>query len=382
MNLLSGNRLQSLFECLDQVRPRSRLEASQDGLDLRPDQFNRIEVRRVRGQIDQVSTARADQLFQPSDLVSGQIVHEQNITGLEGGNNTLLDITIKDRTIDRARQHQRRGDPGPAHHRQSRGLWSRGLGHTVHHALIGGGAAIQACQIDIYAGFIQKLKVFHLQLTHLFSKLAALAFHSRSVPLAGMERIFFRGNFSRTNSRCIMLGADLIFVSFSTASHSSCKVASGWAFTAARMATSALANLRDGPPACGSAAQVPISRWRANQRSMEGSLTLYRLAACGMLHSPLSTLATTRSRRSFEYAFILPIMPSNHQDFALGSRKDVLDQAHLAEAISFLVWDPATGTIDMGVPNASSTLRIEKFSDTLFPHYLNRYKGLPPHGEE
>jgi hypothetical protein len=36
----------------------------------------------------------------------------------------------------------------------------------------------------------------------------------------------------------------------------------------------------------------------------------------------------------------------------------------------------------MGVPNASSTLRIEKFSDTLFPHYLNRYKGLPPHGEE
>jgi hypothetical protein len=50
---------------------------------------------------------------------------------------------------------------------------------------------------------------------------------------------------------------------------------------------------------------------------MLGSLTLYRLAASGILHSPLSTLATTRSRRSVEYAFIPLIMPSNHWDFAL-----------------------------------------------------------------
>jgi len=312
MNILSGNRLQSLFECLDQVRQRSCLEAPQDGLDLRPDQFNRVEVRRVRWQVEQVGTARTDQLFQPSDLVSGQIVHEQNITGLEGRNNALLDITIKDRTIDRPRQHQGCGDPGPAHHRQGRGLWSRGLGHTVHHALIRCGAAIQACQVDIYAGFIQKLEVFHLQLTHLFSKLAARAFHSRRVPLAGMERLFFRGNFSRTNSRCIMLGAALILVSFSTIAHNSSKVASGWAFTAARMAASAVANLRAGPPAWGSGAQLPVFRYFANQRSRDGSLTLYRLAACGMLHSPLSTLSIARSRRSLEYAFMPLIMPSNH----------------------------------------------------------------------
>jgi hypothetical protein len=63
----------------------------------------------------------------------------------------------------------------------------------------------------------------------------------------------------------------------------------------------------------------------------------------------------------------------------LGSRKDVLDQTHLAEALSLIIWHPETGEIDPSVPSQDSNLRLEKFSDTLYPHYLNRYKGLPPH---
>jgi len=63
----------------------------------------------------------------------------------------------------------------------------------------------------------------------------------------------------------------------------------------------------------------------------------------------------------------------------LATRKDVLDQAHLAEAISFVVWDPASGEVDSNTPPQDSILRIEKFSDTIYPHYLERYKGLPPH---
>jgi hypothetical protein len=66
----------------------------------------------------------------------------------------------------------------------------------------------------------------------------------------------------------------------------------------------------------------------------------------------------------------------------LGTRKDVLDQSHLAEAISLIVWNPETGEIDPLIPSQDSNLRIEKFSDTLYPHYLNRYKGLPPHDKK
>lgn len=108
----------------------------------------------------------------------------------------------------------------------------------------------------------------------------------------------------------------------------------------------------------------------------------------------LATEATTIHTR-FPYAVVafVVVVPKpalgTKQEFdiirtleRLGSRKDVLDQAHLAEAISFIVWDPETGTIDSNVPAPSSPLRVDLFSDILFPHYLDRYKGLPPHSAE
>ncbi|HCK65292.1 MAG TPA: hypothetical protein DHW49_03425 [Anaerolineae bacterium] len=108
----------------------------------------------------------------------------------------------------------------------------------------------------------------------------------------------------------------------------------------------------------------------------------------------LATEATTIHTR-FPYAIVafIVVVPKPalgaKQEFdiirtleRLGSRKDVLDQAHLAEAISLIIWNPETGEIDKNIPNLNSPLRIETFSDTLFPHYLDRYKGLPPHSEE
>jgi hypothetical protein len=127
-----------------------------------------------------------------------------------------------------------------------------------------------------------------------------------------MERLFFSGSFNRANSRHIILGSERIFVWCSTRSHNSCKVASGWAFTTARMTAWAEANLRAGPPACGRGAQLPVARFRANHRSIEGSLTWYRCAAAEIVQLWRSILETTRSRRSVEYGFIPPIMPSIH----------------------------------------------------------------------
>lgn len=105
----------------------------------------------------------------------------------------------------------------------------------------------------------------------------------------------------------------------------------------------------------------------------------------------LATEATTAHTR-FPYAIVAfivlipkPCLAQKQQaDMTrtlerLGARKDVLDQAHLAEVISLVIWNPETGEIDPDIPSQDSTIRIEKFSDTLYPHYLSRYKGLPPH---
>lgn len=66
----------------------------------------------------------------------------------------------------------------------------------------------------------------------------------------------------------------------------------------------------------------------------------------------------------------------------LARRSSPLDSAHKAEAISLVLWDPATGTIDVTWPPQGSPLRIEQFSQQVEASYVERYKGLPPHAEE
>ena len=63
----------------------------------------------------------------------------------------------------------------------------------------------------------------------------------------------------------------------------------------------------------------------------------------------------------------------------LATREFVIDQAHLAEAIAFVVWDPETGRIDDEVPSAGSPLHLSNFMSKIHRCYVERYKGLPPH---
>jgi hypothetical protein len=63
----------------------------------------------------------------------------------------------------------------------------------------------------------------------------------------------------------------------------------------------------------------------------------------------------------------------------LSGRIGPIDSAHKAEAISLVLWNPDTGGIDPAWPEAVSPLRIERFSEQIQRHYVERYKGLPPH---
>ena len=63
----------------------------------------------------------------------------------------------------------------------------------------------------------------------------------------------------------------------------------------------------------------------------------------------------------------------------MGTRRESSAETHLAEAISFVVWDPSTGEVSKEVPEADSRLHIQNFSDIVWKRYTERYKGLPPH---
>lgn len=65
----------------------------------------------------------------------------------------------------------------------------------------------------------------------------------------------------------------------------------------------------------------------------------------------------------------------------LGSRADEHGPAHVAEAMCFALWDPATGGVSSTVPDpaAHAKLRIENFSAQVEEAYRTRYAGAPPH---
>lgn len=105
----------------------------------------------------------------------------------------------------------------------------------------------------------------------------------------------------------------------------------------------------------------------------------------------LATEATTvHSRFPYAVAAFMVVIPSccvndrNREAIIntlerLSGRASPIDLAHLAEVMTLVFWDPATGEIDPNWPAKTSPLRIEKFSAAVEEVYVKRYKGLPPH---
>ena len=63
----------------------------------------------------------------------------------------------------------------------------------------------------------------------------------------------------------------------------------------------------------------------------------------------------------------------------LSRRVGVSDPDYMAEAISFVLWEPGDGSISDVFPSTESPLRFESFSSFVEAAYVSRYKGLPPH---
>lgn len=61
----------------------------------------------------------------------------------------------------------------------------------------------------------------------------------------------------------------------------------------------------------------------------------------------------------------------------LARRTSPTDQSHLAEAISFVLWNPEDGSISNEYPALDSHIRIEKFSSLVEAAYVSRYGDKP-----
>ncbi|MBQ6207447.1 MAG: hypothetical protein IJK52_10235 [Oscillospiraceae bacterium] len=63
----------------------------------------------------------------------------------------------------------------------------------------------------------------------------------------------------------------------------------------------------------------------------------------------------------------------------LNGRVNIREEDYRAESIALVIWDPHTGEVDGDLPDAHSSLRLEKYAERIERMYCNRYAGLPPH---
>lgn len=87
---------------------------AQSGLDLAESWFDGIEVGTVGGQIFEPCAGRRDGLFDASDLVARQIVHDDDVVGRQGRRQALLDIGQEGLAIHGAIEHHGRRQAGRA----------------------------------------------------------------------------------------------------------------------------------------------------------------------------------------------------------------------------------------------------------------------------
>ena len=108
-----------------------------------------------------------------------------------------------------------------------------------------------------------------------------------------------------------------------------------------------------------------------------------------MINDLASEAATVHPRFPFCVVAFIVVMPTvalhGRQRRAvlstlerLGSRKDELDQHHLAEAIALVLWDPESGAL-ADTPPAESPIYLGKLSQRVQAAYMDRYQHLPPH---
>jgi hypothetical protein len=96
----------------------SRISLAQQGFEFCEDLLDRVEVRRIARQEEQLGTDGADQLTDGTAFVAAEIVHDDNVTGGQGGQQELLDIGAEAGAVDRPVDDAGRRDAVAAQGRQ------------------------------------------------------------------------------------------------------------------------------------------------------------------------------------------------------------------------------------------------------------------------
>ncbi len=119
-------------------------------------QFDRIQVGTIGRQVPELRARRLDPLADALDLMRGQIIHHDDVAGLERGDEDLIEVREKRLPVHRPIEQSRRGQPGHA----ERGHERARLPVVVRRVIVDAGApptpAVAPYQVRGDPTFIEK----------------------------------------------------------------------------------------------------------------------------------------------------------------------------------------------------------------------------------
>jgi hypothetical protein len=154
-------------------------------------QFDGIEVWAVRWQVAKLNAFGPEQGFNALNFVGGQIVQNERVSGLQAGNEYLLEIDQKDFGVHGPIHQKRGGDLFLTQRRQKGGALPMAVRYRAQATFAAGATTIQAGQLGVEAGLINKDQPRCVPSRLLAPPKSARPFNVGPVLLGGARRFFY-----------------------------------------------------------------------------------------------------------------------------------------------------------------------------------------------
>src|SRR6266545_1303377 len=282
---------------------RTGAEFLQDRLQLAPAELDRVQVRRVGRQVQDGGASRRYEAPDVRRLVGADVVEDDDVAGPQLADQHALEKGLEDFAVGRALDRHHRAHAGHVERANHRGDSARVAGHRPQGSLATRRPRVVARHCDVAARLIDEDEAARIERLGEIDEPAPQFLDPRLGLLGCGQALFFRVSASLSRIRFIEDRLTLRPVRRWNSHATSWSVRSAFSSMIARTTAYCSGATRGGfPPPPRFRSSEPVSRFRRFQRWTVASPTLKIAATCSSVMSVRSNAATTRSRRSTEYA--------------------------------------------------------------------------------
>jgi len=188
--LVWGDGFEELGDSGLDLLEAARICLSQQRLELGERLFDRVQVRTVGRQIEQLRANRADRSPYRWIFVAAQIVHHHNVACPQGRNQELLHPGEETLCVDRTIQDARRGDAVTSQSSHEGECLARAVWHFVDQTLPSGAAAMHAGHVGLRPGLVDEDQAARINLALPLLPLAPSPGDVSTILLTGAQAFF------------------------------------------------------------------------------------------------------------------------------------------------------------------------------------------------